>query len=143
MARIQKRLGTWIFGGLLAVCLLCGGSICSAQPDEIQLNHARAFPERQRTPVDFPHGLHMEALDCLDCHHQFEDGENMLDPGDLEEGTGEVTCDACHGDESDVGLRTAFHYQCIGCHMAFRKAGRKSGPELCGECHPKPEAAKK
>jgi hypothetical protein len=25
----------------------------------------------------------------------------------------------------------------MGCHMGLRKQGRNTGPELCGQCHPK------
>jgi c(7)-type cytochrome triheme protein len=139
MVRIQKRLWGWILGGLLAVSLFCGVSICCAQPDEITLGHTGAFQEKQRTAVNFPHELHMGPLECLDCHHQYEDGKNVLDPGELEEGTGEATCNACHDEQSDVRLMEAFHRECIGCHIARRKAGKSTGPELCGECHPKSE----
>jgi hypothetical protein len=140
MSRIQKRLWGWILG-VFAASLLGGASTGFAQPDQIMLG--QSIQNRQRTEVDFPHGLHMETLDCLDCHHRYEEGKNVLDSAELEEGAGEVTCNACHDAKSDIDLREAFHHQCIGCHIAMRKEGKKSGPELCGQCHPKPKAATK
>ena len=91
----------------------------------------------QRPPVPFDHDAHMESAECLDCHHQYEDGENVLDESELEEGDPDILCGACHNDTASIDLQKAFHRQCIGCHTALRKAGEGRAPEMCGTCHVK------
>lgn len=134
MGRIIKEMRRTIFPVLVAI--VCCASICSGQPEEILLDNTETFQNKQRTAVMFQHGLHMEGFECLDCHHQYENGENVLDEADLEEDADNVACASCHGEDSDLGLRKAFHRQCVGCHMKLRKQGQDTGPELCGECHP-------
>ncbi len=95
-------------------------------------------PGGQRPAVDFPHELHMGELDCLDCHHDYdENGENVLDEDSLEEGNDDLKCDACHDASTKIDLRSAFHKKCMGCHIELRKENKPTGPELCGECHKK------
>jgi hypothetical protein len=78
----------------------------------------------------------MGELDCLDCHHDYdEDGENVLDEDLLEEGSEEILCSSCHDAGTEIDLKKAFHRQCMGCHRDLRKAGTATAPELCGECH--------
>ncbi|MEX1302369.1 MAG: cytochrome c3 family protein, partial [Desulfotignum sp.] len=52
--------------------------------------------ENNRGPVIFDHELHMFEFDCLDCHHVMENGENILDEADLEEGNPDILCSSCH-----------------------------------------------
>ncbi|MCG8471237.1 MAG: cytochrome c family protein [Desulfobacterales bacterium] len=104
---------------------------------------------KQRPAVPFPHGMHTEAAECLDCHHDYEGagGENILDEGDLDDyedemmldsvnnpEPGDVNCIACHskGGKAKLGSMDAFHNQCITCHET-----EKAGPVMCGECHVK------
>jgi hypothetical protein len=92
----------------------------------------------QRPPVLFLekyHDQHMENQDCLECHHKYETGENILDEGDLEEGDPEILCASCHNNKVKYNLQQAFHRQCIGCHDRLCAAKMKTGPSLCGECH--------
>ena len=57
-----------------------------------------AFQTRERPPVPFPHGRHMEeGLSCKDCHHRYEQGKNVLDESDLEPGKPGIRCQECHG----------------------------------------------
>ena len=112
-------------------------SICYSQSEEILLDNTNAYDKKQRAAVMFQHELHMEGLECLQCHHQYENGENVLDESELEEGADNIACASCHNDDSDIDLRKAFHRQCMGCHVSYRKDGQNTGPELCGECHPK------
>jgi len=102
------------------------------------LNHSLIFKKKQRAQVDFPHDVHLSAdtLSCKSCHHLYNDKEeNILDEGTLEEG--KVNCAACHVHATPSKLEKAFHGQCIPCHINYRKAKKKSGPESCGKCHPK------
>lgn len=91
--------------------------------------------EKTRGSVAFPHELHMGSFDCLDCHHDMKDGENVLDEADLEEDNPDIMCASCHNADSKIERREAFHYQCMGCHNKFRLTQEATGPTLCGECH--------
>ncbi len=121
-----------LVGCLTVACL--GLSLALAQEEIINLN---ADPElnRQRSPVAFSHELHMGLYECLDCHHKYEDGENVLDEDDLVEESPEISCAGCHDDGASIDRQRAYHRQCMGCHISERKAGEASGPEMCGACH--------
>jgi|GEM_PF-281700 len=104
---------------------------------------------KQRPSVSFPHEMHFDvADDCLSCHHDFQDGENVLDEGLLSEtepdepielnsmnreDLSELSCVSCHGEKAKIGPMDAYHNQCITCHET-----EKAGPVMCGECHVKP-----
>ena len=119
---------TVVLGGVIAAMMI---SILSAQPEKITLENVEAYKKKRRPPVHFPHEVHMAGdLACTDCHHRYENGKNILDESELEEGTPNIQCRACHTTQSRVNLRRAFHRQCIGCHRR-----EKRGPRLCGECH--------
>ncbi len=91
--------------------------------------------KKSRGPVTFEHESHMGEYECLDCHHVIENGENVLDEADLEEGDPGLLCGSCHNDTSRIKKREAFHYQCIGCHDSLKAEQGQTGPTLCGECH--------
>lgn len=100
--------------------------------------------EYQRARVNFPHESHMEVGACLDCHHKYERGENVLDEDELAETEpdGEILlsldatdgesakCASCHNEKSKIEGMEAFHQMCLGCHAESEK-----GPAMCGECH--------
>ncbi|MDX9787404.1 MAG: cytochrome c3 family protein [Desulfobacterales bacterium] len=132
-----KRNWFWKIALPVLAALMGWASIGFGQPEEIVLDNADSFQQKQRSAVLFQHEKHMEGLECLSCHHRYENGENVLDEAELEEGAENVTCVSCHNAESDIDLRKAFHRQCMGCHMKLRKQSHSTGPELCGECHPK------
>lgn len=135
MGRITKGIWKTLLPVLGAI--FCCASISLGQPEEILLDNTDSFKGKQRSAVTFKHALHMEGLECLSCHHRYENGENVLDEGELEDDTQNVKCAACHNGEAKTHLKKAFHHQCMGCHMGLRKQGRNTGPELCGQCHPK------
>lgn len=101
---------------------------CAAQSDTLFLADP-AFSERQRPGVLFNHSEHM-IFDCTDCHHVYENGRNVWEYGM------ETTCSACHepDDRGGLGLRRAWHGQCLGCHEKQGALG-KSVPVMCGGCH--------
>jgi len=106
-----------------------------AQEENIILKHS-AGGERIRKPnVVFPHLLHMEELDCADCHHKFEDGQNIIDEDELYEGNDEVMCLSCHKVKKNCDIQKLFHASCMGCHIESKKMGERSGPRLCSGCH--------
>ena len=64
------------------------------------------FLDYQRPPVLFLenyHDLHMESEDCLDCHHEYENGKNILSEDDLEDETAETSCESCHNNPVALG----------------------------------------
>ena len=106
----------------------CCHTIIESQPNDPEV-------AQQRSAVAFSHDLHMGLYECLDCHHKYEDGVNVLDEDDLVEDSPEVNCAACHDESASIDRQRAFHRQCMGCHIQVRKAGEASGPEMCGACH--------
>lgn len=82
-------------------------------------------------PVEFSHGQHAKiAGTCAKCHHHSPKGSTPA-------------CGECHESiiiyhpntakrEPDLGLKGAYHRQCMGCH---EKMG--SGPLGCTDCHEK------
>lgn len=127
--KTRYYLSVMVFLGIIAAV-----SYAVAQPEVIILNQAENS-DKMRAPVEFTHETHMENYECLDCHHAYEDGENVLDEGDLEEGNPDILCASCHDAGAALNAQKAFHRQCMGCHIKERKAGNGTGPELCGECH--------
>lgn len=88
-----------------------------------------------RAPAFFPHDKHMEELDCTQCHHRFENGENILEEDELD-GSDAMRCKTCHNSKSSINARDAFHNQCIGCHRDYKNKKKTFGPLTCGACHP-------
>jgi len=130
----MKRIGTVLFFGILSTAVTL--SMLGAQPEQIIINNVEAYNKKQRPPVAFPHETHMAGdLSCTDCHHRYENGQNVLDESELEEGNPDIRCSHCHTQETKISLRQAFHRQCIGCHTKTEKGGENSGPRLCGACH--------
>ncbi len=121
-----------------AVLIAIWASSLCAQPDKVVLGQSNIPGGKTRPVVTFPHNRHAEAgLSCMDCHHLYKDGKNVLDEGTLGEGKEGIRCSACHGTKSRLNLEQAFHNQCIGCHRKFWKEKKKTGPRFCGECHVK------
>lgn len=122
----QTAIKFWL---ILLPSLLVAGSLWAYSED------IRFGGQKTRGPVDFPHESHMDEADCLECHHRFENGENVLDEDELDIDNPEIYCGACHTKDSSIQRREAFHYQCITCHDELAKAGEPTGPLLCGQCH--------
>ena len=107
-----------------------------AQEDTYDLAHEDVFGKLQRPPVTFPHDVHMDALECGACHHEYDDDEGALVAVD-DPDTG---CAECHGAKKEgnqPALREAFHGSCTVCHRGMAKKGEDTGPTTCGECHKK------
>ncbi|MCF8068023.1 MAG: cytochrome c family protein [Desulfobacterales bacterium] len=132
-----KKKGTSLLIILTVIMICFSASFVLAQPETITLNEVSDDTgSRERSPVTFEHESHMDSFECLDCHHDYdESGENILDEGDLEEGNPDILCSACHNDDTKVDRQTAFHRQCMGCHIDERDGGNKAAPDMCGQCH--------
>ena len=125
----------WRPGILAPLLVLLSLAAAYAQEAEIILKSPDGSRTQSRPAVTFPHEEHMDQLDCLQCHHKYKDGVNILDEDALEEGNADLLCSACHTDDAKIGLRQAFHRECMGCHRKLRLEGKPTGPELCGQCH--------
>ena len=81
------------------------------------------------TGSGFAHKRHAALInDCSKCHHFRPKDENALET---------TRCSACHQDSfntgpsgTHIGLKAAYHQQCIECHQAEAK-----GPVDCKGCH--------
>lgn len=113
-------------------------------------------------PVGFSHRIHDEVVggDCGVCHHRYASAENDRVGEDLTtlhaaidvklggpcaachdnmENNAPQSCNRCHGspnepdDPARIGLKGAYHRQCIGCHE--RQLKPASAPTACDSCH--------
>lgn len=75
--------------------------------------------------VLFDHKEHVEGygLECIDCHHEFDEDEQEKPQACIDCHQGEEIGDAFERSE-------AFHQQCVECHNDVG-----SGPVQCSECH--------
>ena len=127
--------GKFFFMAILLFAAIFPGVPSFGQPEDIILNHETTFEKKRRSVVRFPHGLHMENYDCQDCHHKYENGENVLDAEELEEGNPAALCSTCHGLTTNCDLHKAFHCLCLDCHVKESKSGANTGPRQCKGCH--------
>jgi len=130
----NKRSLLWTAAAILVFIGLIPMTAARAQEEEMELSIGNT-EDAQRSPVIFSHDLHMGIYECLACHHDYQNGVNVLDENNLEEGNPAILCANCHNNQADPDLQEAFHRQCIGCHIEVRKSGQPSGPEMCGNCH--------
>ena len=124
-----------------------------AQPDDISLDDDEVFTSRSRPAVEFPHMQHIDAeIECSDCHHRLQGGENVVDEGELEEDAEGIKCSSCHKGEAGFRfkpdldptkrtLQQAYHRMCTSCHRQLKRENKTAGSVTCGGCHPKKKAA--
>ena len=136
---------------LLTILLLLMVSSLSATdvPDTITMD-SKVYTEHTRAPVTFAHKGHAEHEDisCTDCHHVYEDGNNVWKEGD------EVQkCEACHQntEKPPQGMKKedkikeyhkdALHANCRDCHKKMIDKESELGQKLkkCTGCHTKGE----
>ena len=113
-------------------------------------------------PVGFSHRIHdgLTGGDCAACHHRYASDPSDrvgVDLGELHKAMGVAiggACSACHDDLADrppqgckrcharsnepdaparLGLKGAYHRQCIGCHE--RQLKPATAPTGCRGCH--------
>jgi hypothetical protein len=83
------------------------GAAFAAVPETIVLPASKG-------KVTFPHKLHQETLqDCKKCH---------------ENGLGKI---------AELGKSWAHDVNCKKCHIDMNRAGMKTGPIKCDDCHMK------
>jgi hypothetical protein len=94
--------------------------------DIIHIDSMKAFGTLERPSVTFLHQKHTEALakenkDCAACH-LVENNRMVSKYMRLKNTTKQEVMDI-------------YHVNCVACHKETAKAGQKSGPVVCGECH--------
>jgi c(7)-type cytochrome triheme protein len=107
-----------------------------SQPEEILIENQILGHRNSRSGVFFPHELHMDSLDCLTCHHVFENGENTLEEDEIDD-DGSASCRNCHDSSTAINLEMAYHRQCISCHRDLNRNLDNDLPITCKDCHPK------
>lgn len=105
-----------------------------SQSDDITIDNNNAERKKSRSGVEFPHAIHMDVYDCLDCHHDYQNGENVLDEDDLDE-DGSAACSTCHTPSASIDLKTAYHRQCMTCHRDVNRQPENDLPITCKDCH--------
>ena len=101
-----------------------------AQDADIYIENTASYHSKSRPAVYFSHENHMGSNDCLDCHHDYQNGENVLDEDDLEDDES-ASCASCHSKEASIDLKTAYHRQCMGCHRHVNKQEADTLPITC------------
>lgn len=112
----------------VAFALVFGSSIVYSAvmadaPDTITIDKFKS----KKPAVTLPHKKHVDSgIACKTCHHKDEAGATPK------------KCTECHtmpatGDAPEA--KKAFHDACQKCHKKEAKAGKKSGPTKCEDCH--------
>lgn len=130
--QLSRRAGLRVLGALAALLVtacVAGGDGEGPLPSEGKAWEIDAVSgaTQRYLPFEFTdHERHAQLLgDCTRCHHPARD--LARDP---------VSCRSCHGTPATtVGLPTAMHASCRGCHAERARLGQRSGPQTCLECH--------
>ena len=130
MLMLNRTAAAWII--LILVLAVSAG----ASGNVLRITNIPVFKKLSRPVVEFPHERHYEwGFGCLDCHHNYDGGINILNEYDLKPGTPSVSCSSCHSTPRD--LERSYHRKCLGCHRDMKKRGSSYGPLMCGKCHSK------
>jgi hypothetical protein len=98
--------------------------------DIIEIDSLKVFGKLERPSVTYLHNAHTDAVekkgkDCTVCH-LMDTEKNRLSSKYMR-----------LEDTSKKAVMDIYHTNCIECHNATRRAGEKSGPVECGNCHRK------
>ena len=105
----------------LIMVSVVAGAFCTTEQDkgasEIELIGGK------RGNVHFPHHLHQEKLeDCQICHSVFEQKSGIIE---------------ALKSQGKLKKKHVMNKLCTKCHRQKKKAGEKSGPTTCKNCHNK------
>ena len=147
MKTLRLIMGVLAIGALLAI----GSTIAMSGevPATITIKDA-GFAKVKKAAVPFTHERHFKDMNiaCAECHHNYQHGKNVWKEGDPVK-----KCSECHKENAAEknsltfckkaypagkapGLKCAYHMNCLGCHKAMKKEGKKA-PTSCTKCHPK------
>ncbi len=135
--RILLSVIVAVFAALYAVYGLAGPGAAArdkSRPDVIRLDVLASYGSLEKPAPLFLHDLHTAALskkgkDCSACHLPL--------PG----GKGYSTRFFRMDDKGKKRVMGIYHDKCVACHKETARAGEKSGPVACGDCHAKAPAA--
>jgi len=142
---MRKRI-LFLSAVILSIALFTGVGILVATkvqdvPDEINIysdTYEKSKKKHKYAPTPFTHKKHNVdyKIPCTECHHVYEGGKNLYKEGDPVQ-----KCSECHDVKKSEGkkknLMLAYHKNCQGCHKDLKKAGKKTGPIKCKDCHVK------
>ena len=119
------------------IILYSGVIIADDMPEDIVIDN-RDYPSDRKGPVEFSHLIHNEdyEVECDQCHHEYEDGENVWEEDDPVK-----KCSECHSpvknQDNIKNLRLSFHRNCKNCHKDLAKEGiSEDAPyRKCAGCH--------
>lgn len=133
-----------LISALIVAFLMLAPHLISAQMPAFIIDNQDVYTTKKKPSVIFDHDLHTAVAGCMDCHHQYRDGENVLEHFDLFEGAEGMMCRDCHAspgtrfqgeyDPTIKDLEMAYHSQCITCHRE-KAAEDATGPRTCMGCH--------
>ncbi len=122
----------------LVMAILFGAAAAGSTGNVLRISNFSIFKKLSRSAVDFHHERHYSwGPGCLDCHHRYKGGVNVLDVNELKPGVPAVSCASCHTTARE--LERSYHRMCINCHLDMKKRGATYGPVMCGQCHSKKE----
>ena len=133
------RKGLFLFIMLVCAGMLTTSGILTAAdfPEKIVID-GKGYKKDMKGPVNFNHSLHATdyGVECTECHHRYENGENVWNAQD------EVKkCSECHDAAKSEGnvkkLMTAYHNNCKNCHKEKSKEGKNMPDKKCEGCHQK------
>ena len=132
------------------VCLVAS-AIASQQVPEQKTMDSKVYATHKKKLVTFTHKKHSGdyKIPCADCHHVYKDGKNVWEEGAVVQKCGECHSEAkapkgkdapklSKAEKIEKYHYSAIHENCVGCHKAEKKKGKKA-PTACKDCHPKKE----
>jgi hypothetical protein len=133
---LLQRLGTLaVIVGILGYLGSQGVQAVNAmaekqRADIIEIDSLKIFGKLERPTVTYLHNVHTDAVekkgkDCTVCHLMDTENNRLSSKYMRLE------------DTNKKQVMDIYHTNCIECHNTTRKAGEKSGPVECGNCHRK------
>lgn len=97
----------------------------------------QVYEKDRKGPSRFEHRKHAKDLGiiCWECHHEYEDGENVWSPwGETQK------CVECHMPDEKIDnivkLQAAYHLNCKKCHEERKIYGNdRLAYRKCNKCH--------
>ena len=133
---MKKGLLTILTLTIIGIFLSSGILTASDVAETIVIN-GENYKKDIKGPVNFNHVKHNKEYNvaCIDCHHEYVDGNNTW-----KEGAPVKKCMECHDPAKSEGnvkkLMTAYHNNCKNCHKEAAKAEGKEAPyQKCEGCH--------
>ena len=132
---MKKGISTLIL--LIAAVFFVSGTILIAAdlPGDITIEN-EGYKKDKKSGVPLSHAKHATEYGaaCSDCHHVYEDGNNVWKEGDPVQ-----KCIECHDAQKSQGnakkLQTAFHKNCKDCHKEKDPSSEKAPSKKCSDCH--------